>query len=117
MTWSGKPVPNIKQDKCFYPQCFVKIKYFEDILVSFTVYHLDNIHDLHDYGDPAAGEHVDCYDGKYISTGQWDTERMVQTGNTAGIYLTLFVTKASIIVFVGRYIYSSIFSCVHIVWN
>ena len=36
---------------------------------------------VHDHGDVAAGEHVDCHDGKHLPAGGGDTERMVQTGN------------------------------------
>ena len=36
---------------------------------------------VHDHGDVAAGEHVDCHDGEHLPAGGGDTERMVQTGN------------------------------------
>jgi len=35
---------------------------------------------LYDNGNLIVGEHVDCYDGKYIPAGGRNTERMVQAG-------------------------------------
>ena len=43
---------------------------------------LDYLHDLHDHGDPSAGEHVDCHDGEHLPAGQRDPEGVVQTGES-----------------------------------
>ena len=49
---------------------------------------LDYLHDLHDHGDPTAGEHVDCHDGEHLPAGQRDPEGVVQTGESGVICST-----------------------------
>lgn len=46
----------------------------------------DNLCCLHDTGDTAAGEYVDCYDGSHVRNCQRVTERMVSSGALIGEY-------------------------------